>query len=249
MKRFHYTPAIPMHVYLTWFTHTLPPLMRENLRVLREGNPKFAFHLYDDDECREFIQQNFEDDVVVAFDTLVPGAYKADLWRLCILYKLGGVYMDIKLQCINGFALMELSENEHFVRDRPSFSLHIYNAFMICKAGNPFLKACIQQIVYNTQTRQYGPSMLSPTGPELLGRMAHSFRIPIDLEYPVDFNNHIKYQGRLILKNYVGYREEQQRTCKLPHYSTLWCSRSIFAKTLLETDALVEKASVESLLP
>ena len=228
MRRFHYKPSIPLHVYLTWFTHDLPPLMRANLCALQKDNPRFEFHVSDDAECRAFIQEHFQDEVVAAFDTLIPGAYKADLWRLCILYIQGGFYMDIKLQCINGFKLMELSEGEHFVLDRPTLSTHLYNAFMVCKAHNPFLKACIDQIVQNTQRRYYGESPLSPTGPELLGRVVHSFNQRIDLQYPSDFADHIRYQGRLIIKNYVGYRAEQSQRCALPHYSTLWYDRSIY---------------------
>ena len=55
--------------------------------------------------CREFIKNNFDLDILNAYDILKPGAFKADLWRCCILYIYGGIYLDIKYGCFAGFKL------------------------------------------------------------------------------------------------------------------------------------------------
>ena len=87
---------------------------------LKKENPEFEHRLFDDADCRAYIEENFSADVVEAYDRLLPGAYKADLWRYCVLYKTGGVYLDIKFQCEPGFSLMEFTkDNETFVLDRP----------------------------------------------------------------------------------------------------------------------------------
>ncbi len=222
-----FKPAIPLHVYVTWKTKVLPPLMQINLNLLKQKNPECTFHLYDDDDCREFIRHHFNQETVSAFDTLIPGAYKADLWRLCILYIKGGFYMDIKLQTMNKFKLIELSEGEHFVLDRPKHSLHIYNAFMVCKAGNPFLLKCIHHIVKNVANKYYGPSYLAPTGPELLGNVAtmYNFKLPIDLVYPIRYNEHIMYNNNIVMHNYNGYRRDQNVN---EYYMVLWNKRQIY---------------------
>ena len=54
----------------------------------------------------DFIKNNYPVDVLEAFNKLIPGAYKADLWRYCVLYKLGGIYLDIKYSCVNNFKLI-----------------------------------------------------------------------------------------------------------------------------------------------
>ena len=118
-----YTPIIPLDIYQTWTTKDLPPKMRERVEILKRQNPRFTHHLYDDNDCREFIRTHFRPDVLAAYDSLIPGAYKADLWRLCVLFIHGGIYMDIKLICANGFKLIELTENDHFVKDRPVNSI------------------------------------------------------------------------------------------------------------------------------
>lgn len=226
-----YKPIVPLHVYMTWKDKPLPPLMQQNINRLRQLNPEFTFHLYTDEDCLIFIQNHFTPDVADAFEALLPGAYKADLWRLCILYVYGGYYMDIKLSPIKKFRLIELSEDEHYVLDRPKHSLHIYNALMVCKADNPFLFQCIRQIVHHVSIKYYGESILSPTGPELLGRIASSYKLNIDLVYPMAYPDHIMYKGTLILKNYSNYRNEQHEHDKRvnrPHYMGAWFKRQVY---------------------
>ena len=89
-----YNSVIPLNIFLTWSTKELPPKMQENLDRMRIVNPEFNIQLFDDNDCRKFIQNNFPENILIAFDTLKPGAYKADLWRLCILYINGGIYIN-----------------------------------------------------------------------------------------------------------------------------------------------------------
>jgi mannosyltransferase OCH1-like enzyme len=115
-----YTP-VPLVIYQTWHSKSLPPKMSECVEKLKSTNPAFDHYLYDDNDCRAFIKENYDADVLAAYDKLIPGAYKADLWRYCVLYKMGGIYLDIKFQCEPGFTLMEMTaDNETFILDRPS---------------------------------------------------------------------------------------------------------------------------------
>ena len=217
---------IPFNVYLTWKTHDLPPKIKQNYIHLRKQNPEFKFHLYDDAQCRDFIQTHFPS-AVEAFDSLIPGAYKADLWRLCVLYQLGGIYMDSKIECIGNFKLYSLVEKEHFVIDRPKHSLHIYNAFMVCKPKNPFLLESIEQIIKNVKNSYYGESPLSPTGPEMLGQLAPNHSLNLDMFHSLHQDTHIIYKKVPILKNYEEYRKEQFKISPIYYYK-LWIDRCIY---------------------
>ena len=76
----------------------LPPKMYEcvssNLRLNRVG-VDCIHYLFHDAECRAFISREFPDDVLYAYDHLIPTAFKADLWRYCVLYKYGGVFLAV----------------------------------------------------------------------------------------------------------------------------------------------------------
>jgi mannosyltransferase OCH1-like enzyme len=223
----YYNPVVPLKVYMTWGTKILPPKMQQNLEKLKSDNPAFEFILYDDDDCKKFLVENFDERVIWAFNKLVPGAYKADLWRLCILYKNGGFYLDIKENCLNGFKLIELSESEHFVWDRPPN--HILNALMVCKSGNKFLEKCIEEIIKNIKNNYYGPGCLWPTGPGLLGKVAmeNNFNINIDLRLP-QHGEFILYKGVAIMRGYDGYVEERANFGKTKHYGYLWDQKKIY---------------------
>jgi mannosyltransferase OCH1-like enzyme len=228
----YYNSIIPLKIYQTWYTKDLPPKMKENVELLKQQNPRFEHHLFDDNDCREFIKTNFEEFVLNAYDGLIPGAYKADLWRYCVLYINGGIYMDIKLSCINGFKLIELTENEHYARDRIP-PLTIYNAIMVCKAGNPFLWKAIYRIVINVSNKYYGNSSLDPTGPEMLGKIILRNNIPLNIDL-----KHYLGEGYVIYKNifvfstiYSTYNEERAKmnnSINKQRYTIMWDNKNIY---------------------
>lgn len=78
----------------------LPPKMytcvRDNLILNRVG-VDCIHYLFNDADCLEFIAREYPPDVLMAYQSLIPTAFKADLWRYCVLYKYGGVYLDVKL--------------------------------------------------------------------------------------------------------------------------------------------------------
>lgn len=228
--------VIPLVIYQTWYTKNLPPVMKNTVTRLISDNPQFQHVLYDDNECRNFIQQNFDQAVVDAFDSLIPGAYKADLWRYCILHKNGGIYLDIKYQCIDGFSLLQLTDKEYFVRDIDWENKRgIYNALMVCLPGNQKCWDCIQQIVENVKNRFYGDSPLEPTGPQLLAKYFsdNEYNLLI-LRHDVmknirgDENFYIFKNSQKILVTVGGYRKEQKITQNVGHYSELWNLKQIY---------------------
>ena len=223
--------TIPKNIFQTWNTLTIPPKMQQSVNKLKADHPEFAYYLYDDAMCRAFINAHFDKKVVDAFDTLRPGAYKADLWRYCILYIKGGIYLDIKYECVAGFSLSQLLDREYFVLDRPGWwkkgQIGIYNGVMVCVANNPILRLAIDKIVENVENREYGMNILYPTGPGLLGEMHGNDTSNFVLSYthPEEIIHSTK---GCILKGYSGYRKEQKQFHPLETYHELWPKRKIF---------------------
>ena len=204
----------------------LPQYMKKNVELLKKQNPEFTHYLYDDTMCREFISQNFDADVLYSFDKLKPGAYKADLWRYCILYKKGGIYLDIKYRCISHFKLIELTNKEYCVKDRIyNGVVGIYNALLCLKKNNDMLFKCIQEIVHNVKYNLYGFSELYVTGPHL---MSNFFSKKDIVQLPLWFD------GKYILLHdvpsliiYDEYREEQNKSSSI-HYQKMWRDHDIY---------------------
>ena len=172
------TPSAEVDIWSELDSAGLPPKMlacvRENLIMNRVG-VDCIHYLFNDIDCREFIAREYPPDVLMAYDLLIPTAFKADLWRYCVLYKYGGVYLDVKLGGVRpptagGCTLRAIVErwlaNEDagsgvFVLERdavglwPSGRHGIHNAFMIVKPKNPILLECIFRIVSAAKERRY----------------------------------------------------------------------------------------------
>jgi len=226
----NYNSVVPLNIYQTWHTKDLPEKMVKTINLIKNLNPRFNHYLFDDDDCREFIKNNFEPNVLHTFDSLIPGAYKADLWRYCVLYKNGGIYLDIKYRPLNNFRFITMTESEHWVLDADKNG--VYNALMVCKPKNEILLKAINKIIENVKNKFYGNSSLEPTGPHLLASffssneknnfdMKHSF-------YSSHENRFIHFNCYLILKSYSGYLEEHSINKKVEHYNELWIKRQIY---------------------
>ena len=245
-----YNSVIPLNIYLTWGTKKLPEKMQENVDRMKKVNPEFNIQLFDDNDCRKFIQNNFPEDILIAYDTLKPGAYKADLWRLCILYINGGIYIDIKLNCINNFKFIALTEKEHFTIDMSGNwkkgEIGLYNALLVAKPKNILFLRCINKISENVKNKYYGFSDLYPTGPGLLGeeyvKMLRENESTIELElnklnlcYNISltkeniiFNERIIFNNIPILNFYKEYRTEKKLFGKTTKFDEIYNLKQIY---------------------
>jgi hypothetical protein len=235
-----YQPVVPLNLYLTWSTKQLPTKMQENVDRMRKVNPEFNLYIYDDDDCRKFIKNNFPDDILIAYDTLIPGAYKADLWRLCVLYINGGIYVDIKLNCINNFKFIALTEREHFVFDRPDHwkegEIGLWNGLIVTKPKTKILLRCIKKISENVKNKDYGFMDLYPTGPGLLGeqyiKMLRENELTMEAELDkINLcmeNEKIIFNNVVILEHYKEYRAEQKLFGKTLSYVELYILNQIY---------------------
>jgi mannosyltransferase OCH1-like enzyme len=224
-----YKSVIPLNIFTCWHTLNLPPKMQENFELLKEMNPEFNVQIYDNNMCLEFIKQYFDNDVVNAYQMLKPESYKSDLWRFCVLYIFGGIYLDIKFKCFNGFRFIALTEKEHFAADR--LKNYLYTAVIVTLPKNPIMLKCIEQIVKNVKTKFYGVDDLFPTGPGLFGdivlKNTSIYSPNIDMRLP-EHGCFVSYNGSAILKVYDEYRAEQNKYKTLEHYSVLWKNNDIY---------------------
>lgn len=234
------TKVIPLNIFQTWHTLDLPDHMRNAVNKLKTQNPEFAHYLYDDNMCREFIKNNFANDVLYAYDKLKPGAYKADLWRYCVLYIYGGIYLDIKYNCINNFKLINLTDREYWVRDRNiNTGDHcIFQALLICLPNNEILFKSIYKIVENVKNNFYGEvdgGFLMVSGPLLISNCFSQKEI---LTFELNYNNagtYINYNNVHILKECDNYRKEENKSQITLYYRKMWNTNDIYNYATLES--------------
>lgn len=227
-----YGTSIPRIIYQTWASKDLSPDMENAIKKLKDANHAFEHKLFDDDDCREFIAKHYPKQIVWAYDKLIPGAYKADLWRYCILYIHGGIYLDIKYVPVDGFSFEEIIDKEHLCKDRPVFFENgngIYNAIIITQKGNRYLEKAINKIWYNCFFNNYNVSALHITGPGLLSEI-----VPVNYPYSMDYKHpdEIVMDHKTIFVGYPTYRDYIKTyniKCKKEHYSESFGKRRVYA--------------------
>jgi hypothetical protein len=87
---------IPRIVHQTWSEEInikKYPKMNRLVQSFRLSGWEYRF--YTDDESASFLSTHFPPEVREAYDTLLPGTYKADLFRYCVLLIHGGLYADV----------------------------------------------------------------------------------------------------------------------------------------------------------
>jgi mannosyltransferase OCH1-like enzyme len=176
-----HNPYIPYILYQTWKSHGgIRPEMRRAMRSFTKFNSRISAFLYDDKEARQWIykqelKQKLPPNTLRAYSSLRPGAYKADLWRYCVLYVNGGYYADAKMRLLRPLRTF-IRKNDRLVVVRDHLRGDIYNAFMAARPGHPVLRKAIAISIRNILARKYGRGALDITGPSVLGQAYNIWR-------------------------------------------------------------------------
>jgi mannosyltransferase OCH1-like enzyme len=160
--------AVPRIIHQTFYERTLPPQLQANVDSLRALNPDWEYRFYDDADIAAFIRENYPAAVWESFERIDPryGAARADLFRYLLLYKVGGVYLDIKsaatrpldtvIRPDDRFLLSKWNrEHEEYavwgkhyeIRHLPGGEYQQWH--IVCAPGHPFLKAVIETVLSN----------------------------------------------------------------------------------------------------
>jgi hypothetical protein len=89
---------IPRIVHQTWFEALDDdgyPNMSRLAKSFKESGWEYKF--YTDIDAENFLVQHFPSEIVETYRSLIPGAFKADLFRYCALLVYGGVYADVDI--------------------------------------------------------------------------------------------------------------------------------------------------------
>ena len=164
-EKFRKYGRIPRIVHQTWM-HPIgarDPKARFPNSFRTSG---WDYRFYVDEDASTFIAENFPPEVHEAYESLIPGAFKADLFRYCVLYIHGGVYADIDV-------LLE-SNLDAVLTDDVSFMVPIdepvgclWNGFMASVPKHPFLLRAIEQTVNRVRRQETSVDVVAQTCPPL----------------------------------------------------------------------------------
>ena len=96
IKHIEVSKKIPKILHCTHYNKDIIPQKVWNNISKYAGD--YEFRYYSDDDCIRYLDKNFGKKYSDKFKELKNGAHKADLFRYCVLYLEGGVYMDIDME-------------------------------------------------------------------------------------------------------------------------------------------------------
>ena len=191
--------SIPKKIFQTWEVkeNEMTEEMQKIVNTWKQFNPDYEYNFYDKNDRELFIKNNFSKQIYEAYCRILPGAYKADLWRYCVLYKYGGVYIDIDSICMNSidkflFHQLEFVGLVDFNRDSTLIvegSHNLANGFIASVPNCKILENCINIVVYQVENNIIPNSKLNFSGPGVLGRAVNVY-----LNLP-EYNSFIDKEG------------------------------------------------------
>lgn len=188
---------IPKFIYKTanFKFSNIPSIMLEAFNETLSYSPNYLIIYFDDNDCDEFIKeyypQYFND-----YNQVVPGAFKADIFRLLILYQYGGLYSDagqIFLKNVD-----EIIEENNDLIIVGTNALGIFNAFIASKPKNEIISIMIVQVMYNVHYRVYNNDLLDITGPLALSKALNKFLERDELTI-IELGNHIFRDNKVLV--------------------------------------------------
>lgn len=219
-------------IYGYWHNKELPEFLKNSINKTLTNNPYLEYDIFDDELAKDFLKLNFPKEVLDAYNILKPYSFKSDLFRFCLLYINGGIYIDLKLILKPVDKSFFLNNNYHFAKNRRRIGYSwkiMQNTFLYFKyPKNPRLKKTIDRIITNVKNRDKTCHNLYLTGPILLGEFFQD--IPSTLKFKGQFKPIRKfvlsYNGNNIIDTdltdyYYGKRNHQQ-------YWTMWRKNDVF---------------------
>lgn len=252
------TWKIPNHIFQTWKEGPKTPEMEAAIETFRTQGG-YMYNCLSDAQCADFLEKEFGRRFSNAYRVLAPGAYRADFWRYCILYKYGGVYADAKTTLLRNLdEILRPQDELILVRDIPSQCL--LNGFLACSPGHPLMLIALSMTLERIEKREYGVDPLDICGPHLLGRAFCKWKGQKEdmMTLTPGYTSTMQVLGRssdgvyivspegehLMEKNYPSYYNNDMDV--RIHYPQLWAAHAVYLDAPPWTPQKTETSDTQS---
>ena len=186
-KRFLINPAVPAlrncaskpiitkTIWQTNFTDSVTLPVYLNYLFNRLMAPTFEHRFMVTQQRERFVRENYPGRIFNAYLRIQIGAAQADFWRVLVLQKYGGVYMDIDAHLVWPLEkIFKPEQEELFLQIKTG---EISNYFIASKPNNPNLAAIIEQIVENIENES-SENVYDLTGPGVFNKVLGNRNVP-----------------------------------------------------------------------
>lgn len=164
---------IPKLIHQTAKTKDIPEKWQAFQRRLIELHPGWTYKLWTDEDNDTFVKKEMPDFYPV-FKSFPKNIMRADTIRYVLMYRLGGLYMDLDYEMLKPFDLLDHdivlpweSEGEH----GPNNDL-IANSIFASTPGHPFWKIVLERIARESPYK-LDVDVEKKTGPGRISKVFH----------------------------------------------------------------------------
>lgn len=159
----------PRIIHQTWKSKVnIPPKLQAFQQSVRSLHPNYEFRLYDDNDLRNIVQETVPQ-YLEKYDSFGKNIERVDFARYAMLYKYGGIYLDMdisSLKPLDDFVNMNKvvfgTEPKEHMRLYPGYNYMVCNAVMISPPGERVWMDIMKYIVNHYS---FAESPVPNTGP------------------------------------------------------------------------------------
>ncbi|ALM51045.1 glycosyltransferase family 32 protein [Halomonas huangheensis] len=166
--------GIPRVLWQTNYTDkvTLPVYL--NYLVNRLMSRDFTYRFMTTEARARYIKQHFPNEIFDCYCQLQIGAAQADLWRLLVLYREGGVYMDIDAHAVWPLSAITGHHEKLFILARNG---KLTNYFLAAQPNDSDIGKAIDEVVKNIRENRIN-GVFDMTGPGAINQAISPQEVP-----------------------------------------------------------------------
>ena len=144
---------IPCKIWQTHETNDLPNSSFKNILRLIKNNPEFEYNFFTKEDRFEYLKKHYNRDVLNAYTNIKSGAGKADIWRLAVILREGGIYIDVdKVPTQNAVSFISLIDpDDEMIHGRNwhvwGFDAPAVNSTICARPNHPIIKSTFDSVI------------------------------------------------------------------------------------------------------
>ncbi|REC50245.1 glycosyltransferase family 32 protein [Chryseobacterium pennipullorum] len=209
---------VPKQIFQTFRTEKLPLITRYYIWRMKRKNPEYQYFFYTDRDIEKFLTEEFPPRYIENYNKLTIGAAKADFFRYAILYKKGGIYLDIDSTVTKPFRMLIKEHDEAIISRERHDNLYVQWALIFNK-DHKFLKETLEIMLDNIENHRYPNDVHATTGPTVFSKgirqaLREDSDIPFTIFDGIEFRGYLKFKYKLgkffLYKNRSHHWKQQQ---------------------------------------
>jgi mannosyltransferase OCH1-like enzyme len=174
---------IEKNIFQSWCKKDLHPYIQEKIDFFKRINPQYTYNLYTDDDMDIFVNEYFKGEIAECYNKLNIIVAKVDFWRYLVLFKYGGIYLDMDSSIEMPLNYLINHDDDAIITAEGNPNLYVQWALIFSKQ-HPILKKTIELIVDNIKNNKYPNDIHKMTGPTVYTKAINETHMEL-------FNNEI----------------------------------------------------------